>query len=107
MFKTFKITGRKYTTEKSFYKWDTEHKYFYYEEIEQKELGIFKFKSLTEAELFLIGNYPEYYFGACIKQIDGTDFLINADASYYEMTYQTSDREKIIDIITENLLKRN
>ena len=106
MFKTFKITGRKYTTEKSFYKWDTEHKYFYYEEIEQKELGTFKFKSLTDAEIFLIANYPEYYFGASIKQTDGTDFLINAVADYYEMIYRTSDREKIINTITENLLNR-
>ena len=105
MLKTFKITGAKFTTEKSYYDWDKEQKYFRYEEIERREIGIFRFKSLTDAELFLIGNYPDYYFGACIKQVDGTDFLINADASYYEMECQTSDREKIIDIITERLLK--
>lgn len=106
MFKTFKITGAKYTTEKSFYEWDMERKYFRYEEIERRELGTFKFKSLTDAEIFLIANYPEYYFGASIIQVGGTDFLINAGADYYEMTYQTSDRQKIIDTITENLLNR-
>lgn len=106
MFKTFKITGAKYTTEKTFYDWDTDRKYFYYKEIERKELGTFKFKSLTDAEIFLIANYPEYYFGACIKQTDGSDFSINADASYYEMEYQTNDRQKIINAITERLLNR-
>lgn len=107
MFKTFKITGSKYTTEKTFYDWDESKRYFHYEEIERKELGTFKFQSLKDAEIFLIANYPEYYFGACIKQIDGTDFLINADASYYEIEFQTSDRTKIINTITENLIKRN
>lgn len=106
MLKTFKITGAKFSTEKSFYKWDTEHKYFCYKKIERRELGTFKFKNLTDAERFLIANYPEYYFGACIKQTDGTDFLINADAEYYEMIYQTSDRQKILDTITENLFNR-
>lgn len=106
MFKTFKITGRKYTTEKSFYTWDTDRKYFYYEQTEEKELGTFKFKSLTDTEIFLIANYPDYYFGANIVQVDGTDFLINACADYYEMQYQTNDRQKIINTITENLLKR-
>lgn len=106
MLKTFKITGAKYNTEKLFRDWDTDKKYFYYERTEEKELGTFKFKSLTDAELFLIANYPEYYFGASIIQIGGTDFLINADASYYEWEYRTSDREKIINAITERLLNR-
>lgn len=106
MFKTFKITGAKFTTEKTFYDWDKEKRYFKYEQTERKELGTFKFKSLTDAEIFLIANYPDYYFGACIKQTDGTDFLINADASYYEMEYQTSDREYIINAIAERLLNR-
>ena len=105
MFKTFKITGAKFTTEKSFYEWDTNRKYFYYKQTERAELGTFKFKNLKDAEIFLIANYPEYYFGANIIQVDGTDFWLNAGADYYEMEYQTSDREKIINIITERLLK--
>ena len=106
MLKTFKITGAKFTTEKIFYDWDKDRKYFYYKETERKELGIFKFKDLTDAEIFLIANYPDYYFGASIIQIGGTDFLINAGADYYEMEYQTSDRKKIINTITERLLNK-
>lgn len=107
MFKTFKITGTKYGTEKIYpYAWDEEKKYFSYEQIERKEIGIFKFPSLTDAQIFLIANYPEYYFGSSIQQIDGTDFCIEADVSYYEMTFQTSDRAAIIQRLTENLLNQ-
>ena len=107
MFKTFKITGVKYGTEKIFpYEWDTEKRHFNYAEIERKEIGVFKFPSLTDAEIFLIANYPEYYFSSFIQQIDGTDFSCEADVRYYEVFYNTSDRSKIIEKITENLLKQ-
>lgn len=103
MFKTFEIIGAKFATEKSYYLGDKEKKYFYYEQIETKPLGTFKFKNLKDAEIFLIANYPEYYFGACIRQLDGTDFLVNAGASYYEMTFQTNDRAKIINSIASEI----
>lgn len=108
MFKTFKIIGRKFDTEKKFYKWDDEKRFFHYDEIEEKELGIFKFKNLKEAEIFLLANFPEYYFGANIVQTDkeyGNDFLMVAVPQYYEQYYKTNDREKIINIIIKKLLE--
>ena len=110
MFKTFKITGSKWATEKIYYDWDKEKRYFDYKEIERKELGTFKFKSLKDAEIFLIANYPEYYFGAGIVQTDkesGNDFMMMAVPSYYEMEFRTSDRTEILNIITKNLLKED
>ena len=103
MFKTFKIIGSKYSTERKYYDWSKDKKYFYYDCIEEKELGTFKFKNLDEAKIFFIANYPEYYFGACIKQVDGGDFWINAVPDYYEMLYGTSDRQVILDDILESL----
>ena len=110
MFKTFQITGSKYATEKFFYDWDKERRFFHYKEIERKELGIFKFKSLKDAEIFLIANYPEYYFGACIVQTDkenGNDFVIIAVPEYYETEFKTNNRTEILNIITKNLLKED
>ena len=110
MFKTFKIIGCRFSTERKYYDWDKSQTYFYYDLIEEKELGIFKFKNLDAAKAFLLANYPEYYFGAGIVQTDkesGNDFWCNAVPQYYEMEYNTSDRNIILKDIIEKTLRED
>lgn len=102
--KHFIIIGYKYKTEQSFYDWDKEKRYPTYEEDgEKKEFPVQPFENLRAAEIWLLKNAPEYYFGANIVEVnaDGSskkngDFSLVAVPSYYENVYQTTDREAII-----------
>lgn len=108
--KIFKIIGRKYNEEKMYYDWDKKKKFYYYEKIEEKELCTFTFIDLHHAELFLLANYPEYYFGASIIGVDNTDFSMVAVPEFYEQTYEMhcgrNDRKFIIEKEMENVLKK-
>lgn len=99
--KKFKITGTKYDTTPSYYDWDKKHKHPTYKQIDKMVLleeG--EFESVGEAEKWLLANYPEWWFGCSITEVDSTsempDFLVNALVEYYECSYHTTDRKEII-----------
>lgn len=107
--KTFKIIGRKYGNKKFYHEWDDKKEFHYYKKTDEKELGIFKFKNLLDAEIFLVANFPEWIFGANIIQVDnekGGDFSMFAIPEYCERIYNTTDRKLIMEKELERLLKR-
>lgn len=105
--KYFIIVGHKYKTEPSFYDWDKEKRYPTYEEDgDKKEFPVQQFENLRAAEVWLLKNAPEYYFGSNIIEVykDGStkpngDFSLIAVPSYYECVYNTTDRALIINTI--------
>lgn len=106
--KHFKITGTKYSTEPRFLDWDKQHNYPFYDEIDTMEFPVMECESVHTASNWLLDNYPEYYFGCSIVQVnpDGTnvergDFLLLAIPSYYEMEFQTTDRDYILKQLRE------
>lgn len=104
--KTFRFIGRKFSTDKSFYDWDKEHRFFHYEQTEEKELGTFTFSDLDEADKFFLLNFPEWYFGSNIVGVDNNDFSLQCVPEYYEQIFRTSDRKAILDRLTAELLDR-
>jgi len=90
-----------------FYKWDKEKQYPYYKEDEEEvEFPVQQFEDTKQAEIWLITNAPEYYFGASIVEVNANgskkkhgDFSLIAVPSYYERTYGTNDRTLILNTI--------
>ena len=101
--KTCQIIGRKYSTEKRFKEWDKEKQFPSYEQIDEHKFPPKQFESIRHAEIWLLENFPEYYFGANIKCLDNTDFSCIAIPSYYEGYYKTDNRQKIINTMLEEL----
>lgn len=104
--KKFKFIGRKYSTEKTFYNWDSKKEFFFYKEIETREFPAMEFKSLNHAELWFLENHPEYYFGCNVCGVGNTDFSMVAVPSYYEELVNTNDRNFIIDGIKKSLMEK-
>lgn len=93
--KMFKIIGRQYGTEKKYYDWSKNHKYYTYDKIAEHEFPPKKFESVRHAEKWLLENFPEWYFGANIKGVDNNDFTMIAVPQFFEMEFGTNDREQI------------
>ncbi len=102
--KTFKLNGIVYGTIK-----DTNKVWGCYEELERKELGVFKFRNLLEAEIFFVANYPDYFMGGSVVEVKdgkGGDFSLFCIPDYYESIYHTTDRKLIAEKELEMLLSR-
>ena len=108
----FVIKGSKYDTSPLYYSWDSKQHYPYYKEIEEREFIPEGITSLNEGELWLLKNYPEYYFGAGIyeeyitepleEEKEQLDFCALAVPSYYEQLFETTDRQYIINELIKN-----
>lgn len=84
--KTFEFTGRKYDAHK-------------YECVEEKNLGQMQFESVNHAELWFLENYPNYYFGGNIVQVDDVecpDFVCIPVPAYYKEFYDTDNMAYIV-----------
>ena len=103
--KRYKIFGTKYSTEKSFYKWDTEHRYPTFKALDSMEFFC-EAESLDDAHLWMMENQPEYAIGCGINCLDNTDFLCDAIPDYYVREYDTEDFKKILAICIEQVKSR-
>lgn len=84
--KTFEFTGRKYDTNK-------------FECIEERIFERKQFESVNHAELWFLENYPDYYFGGNIRQVDGVerpDFVCIPVPAYYKEFYDTDNMAYIV-----------
>ena len=80
----YRVVGTITSDEASYMKWDTEHKLFpTYRIIDKVDLGIHDFDSLDDAELWLLNNHPENYFGANIVSTENSDFMCIATKEYF------------------------
>lgn len=110
----FIIEGAKYDTSPQYYQWDNKKMYPYYKEVEKKIFTPKGITSLNEAELWLLENEPEYYFGASIfeqykmEPVDkeALDFSFIAIPSYYETIYDTTNRQDIIKQLIKEVENR-
>lgn len=68
--KNFKLTGKVYEVNPSFYNWDDAHEYPHYKAIASVELGIYQFNTLDEAEAFFKANYRFLLDGGSIVIVD-------------------------------------
>ena len=71
-----KIYGRLYGETPRYYDFDDNHKWPYYDKLEEKEWDL-EYSDVNDGEKWLIDNYPEYYMGACIQGNNG-DFILTA-----------------------------
>lgn len=92
--KRYQIVGMRFSDEKSYYSWDTNHRYPRYEILGSEDLGIHEFESLDHAALWLAMNHPDLYFGSSIFTVDRRNFLINAVKEYYlnDCSYETTEQ---------------
>lgn len=83
--KTFMFTGRKYGEDK-------------YNPIEEKKFEPKQFESLSHAEVWFLANYPDYYFGGSIKQMNvkNPDFVCIPVPDYYKDFYETDNMAYIV-----------
>lgn len=68
--KNFKLTGKVYEVNPSFYNWDEAHEYPYYKAITSVELGVYQFNTLDEADAFFKANYRFLLDGGSIVIVD-------------------------------------
>lgn len=68
--------------------------------------GPMEFEDIDHAELWLIENHPEYYFGCNIVCVDNSDFLAKAIFEYYANIHETSDFDKLIEISKKHIISR-
>lgn len=84
--KTFEFTGRRYGENR-------------YECIEEKILGVREFESLNHAEMWFLANYPDWFFGGNIRQMDDVecpDFACIPVPAYYKDFYGTDNMAYIV-----------
>jgi hypothetical protein len=99
-----KIVGRKYGTEKRFADWDKEKKWREYDKLDEIELTV-DFPNVRAAEKWFAENYPDYYMGCNIRNLDNGEFCMNPVPAYWEEELGTDNREWIIKYILEHFLK--
>lgn len=82
--KTFAFTGRKYDQSNNV--------------IEEKKFEPQRFESISHAEVWFLSNYPDYYFGGNIKQMNvkNPDFVCVPVPSYYREFYDTDNMAYIV-----------
>lgn len=82
--KTFAFIGRKYDESNNV--------------IEEKKFGPQRFESISHAEVWFLSNYPDYYFGGNIKQMNvkNPDFVCVPVPSYYKEFYDTDNMAYIV-----------
>ena len=82
--KTFAITGRKYNESNNV--------------IEEKKFEPQRFESISHAEVWLLSNYPDYYFGGNIMQVNvkTPDLVCVPVPSYYKEFYDTDNMAYIV-----------
>lgn len=68
--KNFKLTGKVYEANPSFYNWDEAHEYPYYKAITRVELGTYQFDNIYEADAFFKANYRFLLDGGAIVEVD-------------------------------------
>ena len=89
----YHITGRMYCETPSFYAWDQEGQYPYFEiEDEKKFVCPDNVKSIEDAQVWLLKEHPEYYMGCSIVQdCPSGNFCMTAvpSSEYPKGTYET------------------
>jgi hypothetical protein len=89
--KNFRLTGKVYEVNPSFYSWDKAHEFPYYKAITKVELGTYQFNNIYEADAFFKANYRFLLDGGAIVEVDengcpipcdnGGSFIIYAEKS--------------------------
>ena len=77
--KNFKLTGKVYEVEPSYYNWDSERNYPFYKAITKVELGIYQFNTIDEAHDFFKTNYGFLMDGGAIIMVDESGQPIPCD----------------------------
>lgn len=77
--KNFKLTGKVYEVEPTYYNWDKEREFPYYKAITKVELGIYQFNNLDEAHEFFKANYGFLMDGGAIVIVDENGEAISCD----------------------------
>lgn len=63
--KAYKIVGRLWASEPSYYSWDTNKEYPWYEQVSSR-IWTINAENLTSAEQWLKDTHPEFYQGSTI-----------------------------------------
>lgn len=74
LMKKFQIVGRKYDLVNLEYcSWDTSHEFPMGKFVCEEVFPIMEFESLAYAEYWLLDNYPEYYMGGNIWEVESNN----------------------------------